>query len=45
MQSLDLALDIVFIFAFLAFYGTVVWGLIKYSTRQGYRLWAIGWIV
>ena len=45
MQSLDLVLDIVFIFAFLAFYGTVAWGLLKYSTRQGYRLWAIGWIV
>ncbi len=45
MQSLDLALDLVFIFAFLAFYGTVAWGLIKYSTRKGYRLWAIGWIV
>ena len=45
MQSLELVLDIVFIFAFLAFYGTVVWGLIKYSTRQGYRLWAIGWII
>ncbi len=45
MQSLDLVLDLVFIFAFLAFYGTVGWGLLKYSTRQGYRLWAIGWIV
>ncbi|MHA1965376.1 MAG: ATP-binding protein [Candidatus Thorarchaeota archaeon] len=45
MQSLDVVLDIVLIFAFLAFYATVTWGLIKYSTRQGYRLWAIGWIV
>ena len=45
MQSLDLVLDIVFIFAFLAFYGTVAWGLIKYSTKHGYRLWAVGWIV
>ena len=45
MQSLDVVLDIVFIIAFLTFYGTVAWGLIKYSTRQGYRLWAIGWIV
>ncbi|MHA2026906.1 MAG: sensor histidine kinase [Candidatus Thorarchaeota archaeon] len=45
MQSLEIILDIVLILAFLAFYATVAWGLIKYSTKHGYRLWAIGWIV
>ena len=27
------------------FYGTIAWGLIRYSKRQGYRLWAIGWLI
>ncbi|MHA2425999.1 MAG: hypothetical protein ACXAEF_14505, partial [Candidatus Thorarchaeota archaeon] len=45
MQATDLVLDMVLLFAFIAFYGTVAWGLIRYSNRQGYRLWAIGWLV
>jgi signal transduction histidine kinase len=35
----------VLILALLTLYGTVIWGLIKYSTKQGHRLWAVGWIV
>lgn len=45
MQATDLILDMVLIFAFITFYGTVAWGLIRYSKRQGYRLWAFGWLV
>ncbi len=45
MQATDLVFDMVLLFAFIAFYGTVAWGLIRYSKRQGYRLWAIGWLV
>lgn len=45
MQATDLVLDLVLLFAFITFYGTVAWGLIRYSKRQGYRLWAIGWLV
>ncbi len=45
MQATDLVLDLVLIFTFITFYATVAWGLIHYSKRQGYRLWAIGWLV
>ncbi|MHA2359682.1 MAG: hypothetical protein ACXAB5_05380, partial [Candidatus Thorarchaeota archaeon] len=45
MQSIYLILDMVLILALLTLYGTVIWGLIKYSTKQGHRLWAVGWIV
>jgi signal transduction histidine kinase len=45
MQATDLVLDMVLLLAFITFYGTVAWGLIRYSKRQGYRLWAIGWLV
>lgn len=45
MQATDLVLDLVLLFAFITFYGTVAWGLIRYSKRQGYRVWAIGWLV
>jgi len=45
MQATDLVLDMVLLFTFITFYGTVAWGLIRYSKRQGYRVWAIGWLV
>jgi signal transduction histidine kinase len=45
MQATDLVLDMVLLFTFISFYGTVAWGLIRYSKRHGYRLWAIGWLV
>ena len=45
MQATDLVLNMVLIFTFIIFYGTVAWGLIHYSKRQGYRVWAIGWLV
>ncbi len=31
--------------AFLALYSTVTWSLIKYSTREKYRYWAMGWVI
>ena len=45
MQATDAVLDLILLFAFITLYGTVAWGLIRYSKRQGYRLWAIGWLV
>jgi signal transduction histidine kinase len=45
MQATDLVLDLILIFTFIIFYVTVAWGLIHYSKRQGYRIWAIGWLV
>ncbi|MGY5855646.1 MAG: ATP-binding protein [Candidatus Thorarchaeota archaeon] len=45
MQTTDLVLDLILLSAIITFYGTVAWGLIRYSKRQGYRLWAIGWLV
>lgn len=45
MQATDLVLELVLLFAFITFYGTIAWGLIRYSKRQGFRLWAIGWLV
>jgi signal transduction histidine kinase len=45
MQATDLVFDMVLLFTFITFYGTIAWGLIRYSKRQGYRLWAIGWLV
>ena len=44
MQSVDLALQAVLILTFLTLYGTVAWGLLRYSTKQSYRYWALGWI-
>jgi len=45
MQATDLVFDLVLLFTFVTFYVTVAWGLIRYSKRQGYRLWGIGWLV
>jgi signal transduction histidine kinase len=45
MQATDIVLQMVLIFTFVTFYASVAWGLIRYSKRQGYRLWAIGWLV
>ncbi len=45
MQATDAVLELILLFAFITLYGTVAWGLIRYSKRQGYRLWAIGWLV
>lgn len=35
MQATDLVFDMVLLFAFITFYGTVAWGLIRYSKRLG----------
>lgn len=45
MQSLDFVFDMMLIFTFITFYGTIAWGLIRYSKRQSFRLWAIGLII
>lgn len=45
MQATDLVLNLVLFLTFITFYGTVAWGLIRYSKKHGYRLWAIGWLV
>ncbi|TFH01193.1 MAG: hypothetical protein E4H14_18840, partial [Candidatus Thorarchaeota archaeon] len=45
MQELHLVLDSVMLVAFMTLYGTVTWSLIRYSTREMYRYWAIGWVV
>lgn len=45
MQELHLVLDSVMLVAFITLYGTVTWNLIRYSTREMYRYWAIGWVV
>ncbi|MGY5881834.1 MAG: HAMP domain-containing sensor histidine kinase [Candidatus Thorarchaeota archaeon] len=45
MQELSLVLDLVMLVAFVTLYGTVTWSLIRYSTREMYRYWAIGWVV
>ncbi len=45
MQSLDFVFDMMLIFTFITFYGTIAWGLIRYSKRQSYRLWAVGLLI
>ncbi|MFW9816529.1 MAG: ATP-binding protein [Candidatus Thorarchaeota archaeon] len=45
MQATELVMEMVLYFAFITFYATVLWGLIRYSKRQGYRIWAAGWLV
>ena len=45
MQELHLVLDSVMLVAFVTLYGTVTWSLIRYSTREMYRFWAIGWVI
>jgi len=45
MQELQLVLDLVMLVAFATLYGTVTWSLIRYSTREMYRYWAIGWVI
>jgi signal transduction histidine kinase len=45
MQEIDFALNTVFILAFFTLYGTVTWGLFRYSTKQSYRYWALGWVI
>ncbi len=45
MQSIDGVFDIILVFTFITFYGTIAWGLIKYSKRQSFRLWAIGLLI
>ena len=45
MQDVDFALNTVLILAFFTLYGTVTWGLFRYSTKQSYRYWALGWVV
>jgi len=45
MQELQLILDSVMLVALVTLYGTVTWSLIRYSTREMYRFWAIGWVI
>ena len=45
MQEFQFVIDYILIVAFFALYGTVTWGLIRYSTREIYRFWAIGWVI
>ena len=45
MQEYQIVLDSVLIIAFFALYGTVTWSLIKYSIRETYRFWAVGWVI
>lgn len=45
MQATDFVFDMILIFAFITFYATIAWGLIRYSKRQGYKIWAAGWLV
>lgn len=45
MQSVGIALQAVLILSFVTLYGTVAWGLLRYSTRRSYRYWALGWII
>ncbi len=45
MQSIDAVFDMILVFTFITFYGTIAWGLIRYSKRQSFRLWAIGLLI
>ena len=45
MQELHLVLDYVLIIAFMTLYGMVTWSLLRYSNREMYRYWAIGWVI
>lgn len=45
MQATDLVINLVLLITFVTFYWTIAWGLIRYSKRQGFRLWAIGWLI
>ena len=38
-------MNAVLVLAFLTLYGTVTWGLFRYSTKVRYRLWAFGWFI
>jgi len=45
MQEIQFVLDHILILAFFTLYGTVTWSIIRYSTRESYRYWAVGWVV
>jgi len=45
MQETQIVIDYILILAFLTLYGTVTWSLLRYSTRESYRYWAIGWVI
>lgn len=45
MQSIDGIFDMILVFTLITFFGTVAWGLIRYSKKQSFRLWAIGLII
>jgi signal transduction histidine kinase len=45
MQSVESVLNILFVLSFFVLYGTVTWGLFRYSTKQSYRFWALGWVL
>jgi len=45
MQETQIVMDYIMLVAFATLYGTVTWSLIRYSTRERYRYWAIGWVI
>ncbi len=45
MQGVDSPLITVFVIAFLTLYGTLTWGLFRYSKKSSYRFWAFGWVI
>ncbi len=45
MQESQIVIDLILILSFLTLYGTVTWSLIRYSTRESYRYWAVGWVI
>ena len=45
MQETQIVIDLILILSFLTLYGTVTWSLIRYSTRESYRYWAVGWVI
>ena len=45
MQETQIIIDYILILSFLTLYGTVTWSLIRYSIRESYRYWAVGWVI
>lgn len=45
MQQLEYLVDLIFMFALIVLYGTVVWGLLRYSKQPKHRYWAVGWVI
>ena len=45
MQEIQIVIDYILILSLITLYGTVTWSLIRYSTRESYRYWAVGWVI